>query len=178
MLSQAPSPGSEVDAGSQVSLVVAGDPEEASEEDGKETPAAGSGSGSGSGGGGGAQAEPAAEPEPDAEPGPAEAHAMPRWWRVVSHSGSGNYNSPEVITTSTRLQLAVNVTSNSGNGFVFGVGSGELESSHWRDCPGTPAEAAYSWEIPVSSVAVRRAHRVAVFCRSNDEWSYVLSEWR
>ncbi len=176
VLSQAPSPGSEVDSGSQVSLVVASEPEEASEEDGNETPPAGSGSESGSGGGAGAEPEPAAEPEP--EPGPAEAHAAPRWWRVVSHSGSGNYTSPAVSTTSARLQLAVNVTSISGNGFVFGVGSGELDSSHWRDCPGTPAEAAYTWEIPVPSGAVGKAHRVAVFCRSNDEWSYELREWR
>ena len=151
VLSQVPSAGSEIDSGSEVALVVAGDPkEEATDEDeAAPPPPAGAGGGSGTG----TEAKPTDEPSPEAK--------KKQWINVRSGNGKGTvgYVGGPFVTQSTRLRLVVHLSSESG-GFVYlqlrDAGSGETATQFGFEAKSGGKTSMYSEErqLPVSKYKI------------------------
>jgi hypothetical protein len=172
VLSQAPSAGSEADAGSEVAVVVGEAPEETSEEDEAEPPSAGSGGGSGSSGGSGAS-------------GSSGTGAQPTWHTVDSDSGTSSRTSSGFTTTSTTpLELSVTASSSPAAGVMrFVLYDKNSGSPTGLDVTvnGTTTSVTQVFE-PVSVPAGE--YQMRVFCSSvmgpgmTLNWSYTLREWR
>ena len=164
VLSQQPSPGAEVDSGTQVALVVAEDPEEETSEGAEaQTPSAGSGSGSGSG------AKPTSTPDPQSKP---------VWHTLAAASGTGDYIGAWFETTGPPLQLNVTVSSSSGDYIHF---TKEPQQGSWQtyvlnidlDYTLPPLEQTHRHENLRPGI-----YRIRVTTVPGDiEWSFELREY-
>ncbi len=164
VLSQQPSPGAEVDSGTQVALVVAEDPEgETSERAEAQTPSAGSGGGSGSG------TKPTPTPDPQSKA---------TWHTLAAASGTGDYVGAWFETTGPPLQLNVTVSSSSGDYIHFTT---EPQQGSWQ----TYALAIdLDYTLPPLEQTHRHEHlrpgtyRIRVTAVPGDiEWSFEVREY-
>ena len=162
VLSQAPSAGIEVDSGSEVSLIVAGDPDEATDED--EAPPAATGGGSGTG----TEVKPTDEPSPEAK----------KEQRSNTRSGMGKgtvgYVGSTLVTQSTRLSLFVRLTSESGGFFYLQLrdaGSGETATQF-----GFEAKAGRSLDYSEERQVPMSTYRIWVQASPDCSWHFSLAE--
>jgi hypothetical protein len=171
VLSQAPSAGSEVDAGAQVTLVVAEVPEETDEEDAVGTPPAGSGGGAASGGSSGSGSG-------------AGTDTTGVWHTLAKAAGTGDHIGPDFsFSEETPLELTVTVSSSPpGAEFHFyllgPMGSHEMHAT----VTGTATSETHAFE-PVTVPAGDYGMRIDVPALKTApapsvSWSYTLREWR
>ncbi len=181
VISQAPSAGTEVDAGSQVALIVAEVPdEEASGEDEGETPpttSSGSGADSGSAAGAGAGTN-------------AGTGAKEAWHIVDTASGKEDNSDYEgalfTLSAATPLELTVTVSSSPAGGGVrftlFDKKSG-APIHHSTDLDvtmvGTTSSATQVFEPMTMPAGRYQMHVIRVALPPQVlQWSYTLREWR
>ena len=165
VLSQAPSAGIEVDSGSEVSLIVAGDPDEATDED--EAPPAATGGGSGTG----TETKPTAQATPTPEP--------KQWYRVRFGDGTGTagYVGTPIATQSARLRLVAGLNSASAGFFYLQLrnpATGEVATQFGfqAEPDGRHTVRSEDRRLPISE------YRIWVQASPDMVWSFELKEYR
>ena len=173
VLSQVPSAGSEVDSGSEVSLVVAEGPEETTDGDEGEAPPPAASGGSGSAGGSGVQPSTPTKSAPD------PVIDEEAWRIVVSDSGKAGGWKTSVFTTSAdsaAVQLVGTVASPSGGEFRItladanAVGEGSVLVIAVR---GTPTATDHATE---AASRPQGQYEVFVEAPNDGSWSYEVWE--